>query len=76
MAVLIFASICNKSLYEVIENNGKEYRLVHAGLTNFSQDKDLAEYDLYDFLEERIDYSKRYFYDEKNFWLQAIHRQF
>ena len=44
-------------MYEVIKNNGKEYRLVHAGLTNFSPDKALAEYDLYNFLEEQADYS-------------------
>lgn len=59
--------IAEASLYEVIENNGKEYRLVHAGLANFSPDKDLTEYDLYDFLEERIDYSKRYYSDENIF---------
>lgn len=55
------------SLYEVIECNGKEYRLVHAGLVNFSPDKDLAEYDLYELLEERADYSKRYYPDENIF---------
>lgn len=55
------------SLYEVIENDGKEYRLVHAGLSNFSPDKDLDEYDLYDFLMERADYSRRYYPDENTF---------
>ncbi|MBD5528279.1 MAG: fructose-bisphosphatase class III [Lachnospiraceae bacterium] len=59
--------IAGASLYEVIENNGKEYRLVHAGLSNFAPDKDLDEYDLYDFLEERADYSKRYYPDENIF---------
>ncbi len=54
-------------MYEVIKNNGKEYRLVHAGLTNFSPDKALAEYDLYNFLEEQADYSKRYYPDETVF---------
>lgn len=53
--------IAGASLYEVIENNGKEYRLVHAGLGNFAPDKNLNEYDLYDFLEKRADYSKRYY---------------
>ncbi|MCM1048537.1 MAG: fructose-bisphosphatase class III [Clostridiales bacterium] len=53
--------------YEVIECNGKEYRLVHAGLADFSPDKDLAEYDLYELLEERADYSKRYYPDENIF---------
>lgn len=59
--------IAGASLYEVIEHNGKEYRLVHAGLGNFAPDKDLDEYDLYDFLEERADYSKRYYPDENIF---------
>ena len=59
--------IAGASLYEVIENNGKEDRLVHAGLSNFAPDKDLDEYDLYDFLEERADYSKRYYPDENIF---------
>ena len=59
--------IAGASLYEVIENNGKEYRLVHAGLANFSPEKDMDEYELYDFLEERADYSKRYYPDEAVF---------
>ena len=48
--------IAGASLYEVIKNSGKEYRLVHAGLSNFTPDKAMDEYDLYDFLEERTDY--------------------
>ena len=59
--------IAGASLYEVIENNGKEYRLVHAGLANFAPDKDMEEYDFYDFMEERADYSKRYYPDENIF---------
>lgn len=55
------------SLYEIIEHNGKEYILVHAGLANFSTEKSLDEYDLYDFLEERTDYSKRYYPDENKY---------
>lgn len=39
-------------------------KLVHAGLANFSQDKNLNDYGLYDFLEERADHSKRYCPDE------------
>lgn len=59
--------IAEASLYEVITHGGKEYRLVHAGLSNFSPDKDMDEYELYDFLEERADYSKRYYPDENIF---------
>lgn len=59
--------IAEASLYEVIRNNGKEYRLIHAGITNFSPYKDLEEYNLYDFLEGGADYSKRYYPDENIF---------
>lgn len=64
--------IAGAYLYEVIENGGKEYRLVHAGLANFEPDKDMEEYNLYDFLEERADYAKRY-YPEKNIFLVTGH---
>ncbi|MBD5506987.1 MAG: fructose-bisphosphatase class III [Lachnospiraceae bacterium] len=60
------------SVYEVIENDGKEYRLVHAGLSSFSQDKDLNEYELYELLEGRADYSRRY-YPDKNIFLVTGH---
>ncbi len=59
--------IAGASLYEMITHGGKEYRLVHAGLSNFSPDKDMDEYELYDFLEERADYAKRYYPDENIF---------
>ncbi|MCM1243445.1 MAG: fructose-bisphosphatase class III [Roseburia sp.] len=59
--------IAEASLYEVLEYNGKEYRLVHAGLAGFSPDKDLEEYELYELLEERADYTKRYYPDENIF---------
>jgi len=64
--------IAGASLYEVIEYNGKEYRLVHAGLANFAPDKAMEEYDLYDFLEERADYAKRY-YPNENIFLVTGH---
>ena len=64
--------IAEASLYEVIEHNGKEYRLVHAGLSNFAPDKGLDEYELYDFLEERTDYSRRY-YPQDNIYLVTGH---
>lgn len=64
--------IAGASLYEVIVHNGKEYRLVHAGLSNFAPDKGLDEYELYDFLEERADYSQRY-YPQDNIFLVTGH---
>lgn len=64
--------IAGASLYEVIAHNGKEYRLVHAGLSDFAPDKRLDEYELYNFLEERADYSKRY-YPQENIFLVTGH---
>lgn len=48
-------------LYEEIVCGGVEYVLVHAGLANFSQDKELYEYDLYELISARTDYSKVYY---------------
>lgn len=64
--------IAGASLYEVIEHNGKEYRLVHAGLSDFAPDKGLDEYELYNFLEERADYSQKY-YPQDNIFLVTGH---
>ena len=64
--------IAEASLYEVIEHNGKEYRLVHAGLANFAPDKELDEYELHELLEERADYSRRY-YPQDNIYLVTGH---
>lgn len=36
-------------------------------MANFSSDKDLGDYELYDFLEKRVDYSKRYYHDKKTY---------
>lgn len=49
--------------YEVLENENETYILAHAGLGGFEPDKDLDEYELFELLEERTDYSKRYFED-------------
>lgn len=59
--------IAEASLYEIIRHGGKEYRLVHAGISDFAPEKDLEEYSLYQFLEERADYAKRYYPDENVF---------
>ena len=64
--------IAEASLFEIIDNGGKEYRLVHAGLANFAADKRLEEYDLYELLEERADYTRRY-YPDKNIFLVTGH---
>lgn len=59
--------IAEASLYEILEHNVKKYILVHAGLANFAPDKDLDDYDLYELLEERMDYTRRYYPDENIF---------
>lgn len=52
------------SLYEIVEAKDKEFVLVHAGLHNFSKEKDLDDYDLYELLFCKPDYDKVYFTDK------------
>lgn len=59
--------IAEASVYEVLEHDDKKYILVHAGLGGFSPDKELGAYELYELLEERADYSKRYYHDENTY---------
>lgn len=49
--------------YAEVEVNGEDYVLVHAGLENFSEDKELDEYELEDLLFTAPDYEKVYFQD-------------
>ena len=51
------------SIYETLTVNGKKYLLDHAGLGNFSPQKDIEEYSLHDLVWERADYEKCYFED-------------
>lgn len=55
------------SACEMIENDGKLYILVHAGIHNFAPDKEMDEYTPSDFLWERMDYGKQYFPSERIF---------
>jgi len=50
-------------LYAEITVNGKEFVLTHAGLGHFREDKLLSDYELWDLIWERADYSKQYFKD-------------
>ncbi len=59
--------LAESSLYEVIQHQNKRYILVHAGLGNFAPEKDLSEYELDELLNERVDYSKRYYSDKHTF---------
>ncbi|MBQ9277796.1 MAG: fructose-bisphosphatase class III [Lachnospiraceae bacterium] len=51
------------SLYEELTVNDKDYLLVHAGLGNFSPDKDIEDYSLSEIVWDRADYDKKYFDD-------------
>jgi serine/threonine protein phosphatase 1 len=56
--------------YEEIEAGGKTFVLVHAGIENFEEGKDLEEYTEEDFVFAKTDYSKVYF---KNKYLITGH---
>ena len=49
------------SLYEEVKVNGKTYVIVHAGLENFSPDRNLEDYELHELIFKSPDYSKVYF---------------
>lgn len=51
-------------LYEVLDINGKQYILAHAGIRGFEEGKPLDEYGVDDFLWKRPDYGKQFFQDE------------
>lgn len=53
--------------YEIIEDDGKLYILVHAGIHNFDPEKEMDEYNPTDFLWERMDYEKQYFPSDRIF---------
>lgn len=52
------------SLYEEVSVGGKDFVLVHAGLDNFSPDKNLDDYQLHELIFNKPDYSKKYFEDK------------
>lgn len=51
------------SIYEEVIVTGKKYLLVHAGLGNYSPQKNIEDYTLYDIVWERPDYDIQYFDD-------------
>ena len=51
------------SIYEKMSVNGKNYLLVHAGLGNYSPEKDIADYSLHELIWMRADYDVQYFSD-------------
>lgn len=51
-------------VYEEISVKGQDYILIHAGISNFDESKNMNEYYLDELLFERTDYSKTYFKDK------------
>lgn len=47
--------------YDEVEAGGRDFVLVHAGIRNFDEEKDLDEYEEEDFVFEKADYSRVYF---------------
>lgn len=52
------------SLYEEIHVNGKVFILVHAGLDNFNTARSLDDYELYEVIFKRTNYTKVYYPDK------------
>ena len=50
-------------IYEELSVNGKAYILVHAGLGNYSPEKDIEDYSLEELVWIRADYGTKYFDD-------------
>ena len=50
-------------IYEEVSVNNKDYLLIHAGLGNYSQEKDIEDYSLHELIWMRADYSLKYFED-------------
>ncbi len=59
----VIAFIQDFSAYEEMSVGEKEYLLVHAGLGNFSQEKDLSEYTIHDLVWDRGVLGEKYFDD-------------
>ena len=63
----IYEYLENALLYEELVIEGKTFVLVHAGIQNFNPEKKMNEYELYELVEGRTNYSKRYFSDENTY---------
>lgn len=59
----IFDFVSDFKPYIELDIKGEKYLLVHAGISNFSKEKNLEEYTLHDFTWERPDYNVAYFDD-------------
>jgi serine/threonine protein phosphatase 1 len=52
------------SAYEEVTVNGKKFVIVHAGFINFSPEKKMEDYDLWELIFKAPDYEKVYFKDK------------
>ncbi len=52
------------SLYEHIKVSGNEFVLVHAGLDNFAEDRNLSDYELHELIFHSPDYDRVYYKDK------------
>lgn len=50
-------------VYEEVSFDDRDYLLVHAGLGNYSAEKDIEDYSLHELIWERADYDVQYFED-------------
>lgn len=55
------------SVYEEVAAGGKQYVLVHAGIRDFQEERDLEDYEFEDFVLFRADYDRRYFSDPRKY---------
>ncbi len=62
--------IVNFSIYETVEIGENTFVLTHAGIDNFKKEKELHEYELYDFITGRMNYNKVY---SDDFYLVSGH---
>jgi serine/threonine protein phosphatase 1 len=51
-------------IYEEVTVGDRDFLLVHAGLGNYSLEKEIEDYNLYELVWERADYSIKYFEDK------------
>ena len=56
------AEICT-----ILEDRGRRFVLVHAGIRGFDECRDLDTYELSDLIFERADYSRKYYKDPRTF---------
>jgi serine/threonine protein phosphatase 1 len=68
----ILEYLADSSFYEELCVNEQRYILVHGGLSNFSKERALHEYDFAELLFQSPDYSRTYF-EEKNVFLVTGH---